>query len=112
HPDVSMGSKVPFDTCSITLDWKLYREAEATFNPKKHKHPGVAILEFHNDLKRRTGRGIRGLSVTRSDYSDYCLNRMNQILPDGRKVFVYNDFPRFFDISFVFIGADRTAKVM
>jgi len=27
-------------------------------------------------------------------------------------VFVYNDYPRFFDISFGFIGADRTAKVM
>ena len=37
---------------------------------------------------------------------------MNRILPDGRKVFVYNDYPRFFDISFVFIGADRTAKVL
>jgi hypothetical protein len=35
-----------------------------------------------------------------------------RILPDGRKVFVYNDFPRFFDISFVLIGADRTARVM
>lgn len=36
----------------------------------------------------------------------------NKILADGRKVFVYNYTPRFFDISFVFIGADKTAKVM
>ena len=36
----------------------------------------------------------------------------NKILPDGRKIFMYNLTPRFFDISFVFIGADKTAKVM
>lgn len=36
----------------------------------------------------------------------------NRILPDGRKIFVKNIYPRFFDISFVFIGADKTAKVM
>lgn len=36
----------------------------------------------------------------------------NKILPDGRKIYVLNTFPRFFDISFVFIGADKTAKVM
>jgi hypothetical protein len=36
----------------------------------------------------------------------------NKILPDGRKIYVINLTPRFFDISFVFIGADKTAKVM
>ena len=36
----------------------------------------------------------------------------NKILPDGRRVCVINTLPRFFDISFVFIGADKTAKVM
>ncbi len=112
YPDVSMGSRVPYDLCSVTLDKKLYQEALAKFDPKKHRHPGMAALEFHKKLKDRNGVGIRGLAVTRADYSDYCRDRMNQILPDGRKVFVYNDFPRFFDISYVFIGADRTAKVM
>lgn len=111
-PDVSMGSKVPFDTCSICLDWKLYHEALATFDPKKHRHPGAAALEFHKRLKAKNGVGIRGLSITRKDYCEHALRSMNKIFPDGRKVFVYNDFPRFFDISFVFIGADRTAKVM
>ena len=111
-PDVSMGSKVPYDTSSITLDWAMYREAQATFDPKKHKHPGIAVLEFHKRLKAKNGKGIPGVSVTRDDYDEYCLKYMNRILPDGRKVFVYNDYPRFFDISFVFIGADRTAKTM
>lgn len=111
-PDVSMGSKVPYDTCSITLDWKLYKEALSTYRPRVHRHPGMAVLEFHKKLKKKNGKGIRGVSITRDDYSEYSKKYMNQILPDGRKVFVWNDYPRFFDISFVFIGADKTAKVM
>lgn len=111
-PDVSMGSKVPFDTSSITLDWELYRKAQASFDPKKHRHPGIAVLEFHKRLKEKDGKGIPGVSITRDDYDEWCQKHMNRILPDGRKVFVWNDYPRFFDISFVFIGADRTAKTM
>lgn len=110
--DVSMGSKVPYDTCAICLDWDTYRKAIATFDPKRHIHPGSAALEYHKKLKADGGKGIRGLSVTRNDYCDHCKRDMNKIYPDGRKVFVYNDYPRFFDISFVFIGADRTAKTM
>ncbi len=104
--------KVPFDTCSICLDWEKYRKAQGTFDPKKHKHPGEAVLAFHKKLKEQHGHGIRGLSITRADYCEHARHSMNKILPDGRKVFVRNDYPRFFDISFVFIGADKTAKVM
>jgi len=54
---------------------------------------------------------------------DYCQHMMppaelrsvygpNKILPDGRRIYVINTQPKFFDISFVFIGADKTAKVM
>jgi hypothetical protein len=111
-PDVSMGSKVPYDTCCICLDWNAYNQALQNFNPKKHKHPGMAVLEHHKKLKAKNGVGIRGLSVTRKDYCEHTKGSMNKILPDGRKIFVYNDFPRFFDISFVFIGADRTAKTL
>lgn len=110
--DVSMGTRVPFDTCSVCLDVPLYREAWSTFDPQKYKSPGEAILEFHKRLRARDGVGIRGLSITRKDYCPHCIHEMNRIYPDGRKVFVYNDFPRFFDISFVFIGADKIAKVM
>lgn len=105
-PDVSMGTKVPFDTCSICLDWDTYRRAQATFIPGKDKHPGDAVLRWHK------AKPIRGVSITRKDYCEHALKQMNKILPDGRKVFVFNDYPRFFDISFVFIGADRTAKTM
>jgi hypothetical protein len=112
YPDVSMGTKVPFDTCSITLDRRLYQKAWDTYDPKHHRSPGEAILEYHKKLKARDGIGIRGLSITRNDYSDYARTQMNRILPDGRKVWVDNDFPKFFDISFVFIGADKIAKAM
>lgn len=105
-PDVSMGTKVLFDTCSITLDRKRYQEAWDTYDPKRHTSPGAAILEVHKK------RAIRGVQVTRKEYSEYGRTMMNRILPDGRKVWVDNDFPRFFDISYVFIGADKIAKAM
>ena len=49
---------------------------------------------------------------TRKEYCECMLKRAGQILPDGRKVCVTNPFPRFFDISFVYIGADRTSHVL
>lgn len=59
-------------------------------------------------------------SKTRHDYCEHMnpppekrgVYGPNKILPDGRKIYVINTLPRFFDISFVFIGADKTAKVM
>lgn len=48
----------------------------------------------------------------RSEYCSHMRDMPGKILPDGRKVFVYNPYPRFFDISFVFIGADRTSFVL
>jgi len=45
-------------------------------------------------------------------YCDDMLDRPNKILPDGRRVCVLNLTPRFFDISFVLVGADKTARVM
>jgi len=48
----------------------------------------------------------------RSEYCDHMRSEAGKIYSDGRKVFVYNPYPRFFDISFVFIGADRTSFVL
>lgn len=106
HPDVSMGARVPFDTCVICLDHERYDAALRTYDPKRHKHPGEAVLEIHKKDP------ITGVSPTRATYCVHARNMMNKILPDGRKVYVINDFPRFFDISFVGTGADKTAKVM
>ena len=54
---------------------------------------------------------------TRHDYCEHVNNQnpafgMGKVLPDGRVCCVHNDQPRFFDDSFVLIGADKTAKVM
>lgn len=105
--DVSMGTKVPFDLCSICTDWATVRGLMDTFDPGRHIHRGIPVLQHLREVGP-----IRGVARTRPEYCS-CMTKMRgQILPDGRKVFVYNDFPRFFDISFVWIGADRTARVM
>lgn len=93
-PDVSMGCKVPYDVCTICADW-----SRITQNPKK-------------DLREHKRRPIRGLSTTRHEYCQHLQAELNKIYPDGRKVAMINLHPKFFDISFVFIGADKTSKVM
>lgn len=105
--DVSMGCKVPFDLCSVCTDWDEVKKAWKTYDEARHRHPGIAILEYHRKICP-----IRGLAVTKVDYCQHMVSEGGKVYPDGRKVFVYNDFPRFFDISFVWIGADRTARVM
>lgn len=105
--DVSMGCKVPFDLCSICTDWDAVKRAWKAYDAKRHSSPGVAILAYH-----RTQKPIRGLAVTKADYCEHMVGMPGAVLPDGQKVFVYNDFPKFFDISFVWVGADRTARVM
>ena len=49
----------------------------------------------------------------RSEYCEHIKEKgMNHILPDGRKVYVVNPDPRFFDISLVVFGADKTSRAM
>lgn len=93
-PDVSMGCRVPFDLCSICTEW-----ARITGNPKK-------------DLAEHKRRAIRGLSLTTNDYCQHLQFEVGRIYPDGRMVWMWNLHPRFFDLSFVFIGADKSSKVM
>jgi hypothetical protein len=47
-----------------------------------------------------------------TEYCKHLKTQMNRILPDGRRVCAINPFPKFFDISFVIVGADRTAKTL
>lgn len=78
--DVSMGTRVPYDVCSI-----CHHESKTTQDYCQHMRPPPELMHKYGP---------------------------NKILPDGRRIFVYNPHPRFFDISFVFVGADKTAKVM
>lgn len=50
---------------------------------------------------------------TRAQYCDHLRYHMNKIPPGySKKAYAINTMPKFFDISFVLIGADRIARVM
>lgn len=106
NADVSMGMRVPFDLSNREIDWDKYNRAVATYDPGLHKTRGHAVLLYHKKDP------IPGLSITRNDYTDEVKLSMNKVYPDGSKTFVWNTFPRFFDISLVFVGAERPAKIM
>tara|TARA_Y100000310_G_scaffold12637_1_gene13042 strand:- start:303 stop:1982 length:1680 start_codon:yes stop_codon:yes gene_type:complete len=109
----------------------------AVYNPIMHRVELVlrinrqkAMMEGHGDLVQKLDSGENPAvsmgcrvkydicsicghkSKTRADYCSHTKSMMGQIFPDGRKVFVYNPSPRFFDLSFVVIGADRTSYAM
>ncbi len=75
----------------------------------KGEHPAVSMgCKVKHDVCSICGHK----SKTRADYCSHTKHMMGKVFPDGRKVFVYNPKPRFFDISFVVIGADRTSYAM
>lgn len=94
YPDVSMGCKVPYDLCTRCADWD-----RITGNPKV-------------DLENHRKNPIRGLSETTKDYCDHLTNELGRIYSDGVKAGMINLHPRFFDLSVVFIGAEKTSRVM
>ena len=50
-------------------------------------------------------------AATRAQYCEHLRYYLNKIHPEtGRQVYAINTLPRFFDISYVLIGADKTAK--
>lgn len=98
HPSVSMGARLLFDNCSICCDWERIAEL-GTNDPK-------AILIEH---KRRP---IQGVATTPSAYCDHLKFEKNKIYPDGRIVGMVNTHPKFFDISVVFVGADKTSYIL
>jgi len=96
-PSVSMGTRVPFDCCSICCNLDALRPYLAT--PQK-------IVAMHRQ------NPIRGLSTDEKKYCVHLRTELNKIYPDGRKVMMLNLHPRFFDLSVVFIGADKTSYIL
>jgi len=85
---VSMGTKVPHDFCSICGNKAKTRKQ---YCKHARDHLGEIVTpEMARTWSRELGK---------------------KIVP-GMQVFVWNHKPRFFDISEVFIGADRTAFVL
>lgn len=85
---VSMGTKVPYDRCSI-CDNKARKKEEYC------KH----------------ARDFLG-AIVGAETAKIWSRELGKVILPGAKVFVYNDFPRFFDISRVWIGADRTSFIL
>ncbi len=54
----------------------------------------------------------RNRARNRSEYCPDLRYQMNKILPDGRRVGAINRLPKFFDISFVPIGAEKASHVL
>lgn len=52
------------------------------------------------------------VSRNRAEYCTHLSTQLKQFMPDGRKVFSYNYFPLFFDISKVGMPADRSAWLL
>lgn len=46
------------------------------------------------------------------EYCEHLKTAMNKIAENGHRTYAVNDFPKFFDISEVVIGADKTAKTL
>ena len=85
---VSMGCKVPWDECSICGNRAKTRK-EYCIHAKEHL--GEIVTE---EMARKWSAALG-----------------KKILP-GAQVFVWNWKPRFFDISDVYIGADRTSYLL
>lgn len=85
---VSMGCKVKYDRCSICNN-KASTRASYCIHLKKYMGHIV-----DNELAKQ-----------------WSIETERNILP-GTQVFAFNDYPRFFDISKVYIGADRTAYIL
>ena len=85
---VSMGCKVKFDRCSI-CDNKAKTKEQYCKHLKNHLRE-IVSKELAQQWSRELGKTI---------------------LP-GAQVFAYNDFPRFFDMSKVYVGADRTSYIL
>lgn len=99
--------------CSNCQDLEEFFRALATYNSQEHAHPGIAVLRYHERMMKERGHGIRGIARRPAEYCDCMRYRAGQIdSRTGIKIFVFNDFPRFFDQSLVKRGADKTAYTM
>lgn len=112
---------------------KAYGKVDfVTYNPGMHRVEGIMnidnskcqdILEkvANNEdiaismaarLKHDICSICKHASKTMDEYCGHLKNEMNNVYPDGRKVYAINPDPIFFDISMVWKPADPTAYVL
>jgi len=114
---------------------KSYGEVLASaYNPRMHraelvvgydrdKLPAKYIKKIESDENVNLSMGCRvpydvcsicgNVAPTPSQYCD-CIKRhgLNYVYDDGRKLYVINTEPEFFDISIVIVPADKTARIL
>jgi len=115
-PEKSVGERVKF----------------ASYNPKVDRVELIVFVDRNKDpelcKKAEVGEAIPVSMGTKVLYDvcsicgnaakktvDYCEHlkyAMNKTLGDGRKVYAMNKYPRFFDISFVLVPAEKASYVM
>lgn len=122
-PLTSMGHKTPFDICTKCASMYGTREmvekwadewfADAGLQEEYEGGPGEYVL-WHNDQHiEKHGYNIPGLARWTKQYCPHIhleRGQMNYVEPDtGLKWYNINHFPRFFDMSKVFVGADKVS---
>ena len=85
---VSMGAKVKFDRCSVC------------------QHKSTTRKEYCKHLALHMGE------IVTHDLSQIWSKELGVSIFPGQQVFAFNDFPKFFDLSRVFIGADRISYIL
>ena len=106
----------------------------SAYNPRMHrvelvvgydraKLPSKYIRKIENDENVNLSMGCRvpydvcsicgNVAPTPSQYCD-CIRKhgLNHVYDDGRKLYVINTDPDFFDISIVIVPADKTARIL
>jgi len=77
---------------------------------EKYVSPGDYVLMHNSEYNRTHGRNIPGLSRWTTEYCDHLKHSMGRTNRDGTKVFAINHLPSLFDISKVFINADKVSE--
>ena len=118
----SMGAKVSYDICNVCHpNWiefyKIPEEDMKKLSKTRSLDVIYAIGEKHGvDLSYITELhpkgGAVGIHATQDRYCEHMKRNRNRILENGQKVCVINLRPKFFDISFVRVNADKSSFVL
>jgi hypothetical protein len=120
NPDIAYG-----DIVFVTWNPSMHRvELIARHDREKAKQVGAEeiINDLDNGKPRQISMGCKvpfdvctccgHVSRTPQDYCEHLRFQMGKILPDGKIVGAVNFFPRFFDLSDVFIPAAKESGVL
>ena len=118
-PLTSMGLKVPFDICSLCSKENGTREQVERWIhewycdsslQKSYPSPGDYVLKYNSEHRDRYKRNIPGLSRWTTEYCNHLKYNMGVIDSSGYQIYAINHLPKLFDISKVFVNADKISQ--